>query len=115
MSAAAQGTRCWANRCVDYVGPVTNAEPFFLPIGASYMVRIDGPQPTKVGQLWTRAPAEVPVADGGMRTWSMPPDPGVGSGQPSRAPATPGDYLLLVEAFWPGGRDISYGFYVSLR
>ena len=46
------GSRCWESVCVDAVGPVTNVEPFFIPIGSPYAIKFEAGKPAATDERW---------------------------------------------------------------
>jgi hypothetical protein len=110
------GTRCWANVCLDAVGPVSNVDAF--PISRADRLSIsfaagspdrrtdrvfsqvspDGSRVLSDGRLWE--------ALGGLTApaaAALPPD------------LPPGRYVWVIQAFWKGKGDVSYAFYVEIQ
>lgn len=108
------GTRCWANACVDYVGPVSNTTPFALGSGALALEFEAGPA-TDVTVSWYAVGAEPTTATTEGLLWTEPRALGQTPAANSLAtrPAAPGRYLLIVFARWAGRGDVSYAFYVE--
>ncbi len=116
-----KGTRCWngpgPSGCVDYMSPVTNAQPLVVSPGETLTVAFTIRDPDQLKAAWMPAPpgAAAPAAD--QVAWALPePPPALSaSEQALKAPEAPGRYLLFVFALWSGQGDVSYGFYVEVK
>lgn len=108
------GTRCWADRCVDYLGPVTAIDPVVFPASASLQWQAEGGTVSEFVHAWVAADvASSTITSDGLRVWtvslgSMMPEPIV-------APSNPGEYLLVVFTRYTTGDDVSFGFYVAVE
>ena len=103
------GSHCWDNLCADMIGPITNVDPFFLVVETGYSFRFQGEQPSHTTEQWISVSETAPRVTAAGRVWESVVPAG-GSPTPSGA----GDYLVLLQAFFSGGRDVSYGFYVHV-
>jgi hypothetical protein len=114
--AGAAGSRCWDGACLEYQGPVTNAEPIVIPAGAGFSVSFDAGAPLATSSTWVPV-ADVPdTTDADGVLWQRlayrltkdepgKPSPEVG----------PGTYVFIVHGIWQGRGDIVYSFLVERR
>lgn len=110
------GTRCWANVCLDYVAPISNATPFALPPEGRFEVQFAAGPPTNVAEAWIPLTAAQTLQPGpdGLAWPGLGPPPPTTPYDKDRLPTPPGRYLWVVQAFWQGRGDISYAFYVAV-
>lgn len=117
------GTHCWthggAGRCVDFVGPVTNIDPFVVSPGEPLTLDFEAGRPTELSVSWYEVEGARSEVNAGARVWHnifegfIAPDLQP-SGQVVDAPDTPSEYVLVVFGRWAQG-DISYGFYLRVE
>lgn len=116
----AQGTRCWQGAgfggCVDYLSPVTNAQPLVAGPGEALTLGFTIRDPDQLRAAWMEAPAVTPATGGNTLAWPLPgpPPPLSDTERTLRAPGVPGRYVLLVSGVWQGQGDVTYGFFVEV-
>ena len=107
------GTRCWAGACIDYTGPVTNADPLELSPGEAFNIEFEEATPAEFVLSLYPAPTTTPTPENGTLSWSI--DPSTSTTTDAVAPAEPGRYIISAFARWDGKGDISYGWYVEVK
>jgi hypothetical protein len=113
---AGVGSFCWAAICIDYAGPVTNANPVVLTANDSFTITFEAGTPSATGSVWLPAPSPRPGLGPEGVTWSgLSPTLTRDESGPPVPPPAPGLYVLVVQAFWEDRGDITYGFYVERR
>lgn len=107
------GTRCWADSCIDYAGPVTTARPTTFPAGVPLEWQAEGGTLTEIQHAW--APASLarptPTSDGNL-VWSLGAEFAPGE---ITTPSEPGDYVLIVFTRYDNGGDVLFGFYLRIE
>ena len=106
--AGGRGSYCWNSRCLDVFSAVSNAEPFLLVVEQGYSWRFDGPKPASTYETWIPVHESDSSLFANGRSWGGV----VPRGSPT--PGGAGTYLLVLDAQWSGGRDASYGFYLTV-
>jgi hypothetical protein len=110
----AVGTHCWADRCVDYAGPVTQADAVTVQAGQGVAISFEGGAPDALRVDWLAAAGTPPAPEEGRRAWpGLEPAGGTFTG--TTAPAAPGAYVVVAFAQWDGKGDAAYGFYVIVE
>jgi hypothetical protein len=110
---AGLGSRCWDGACIDYEGPVTNAQPLLLGRDEAFSVKFEAGTPATTSSAWlpvTRAPS----GDGDTIVWEDL-DPNLMRDEPgaSNMFLGPGRFIFLIKATWPDHGDVVYGFYIE--
>ncbi|MCK9518681.1 MAG: hypothetical protein M0R74_06615 [Dehalococcoidia bacterium] len=111
------GTRCWGNLCVDYVGPVSNLEPFVVERAQGFTVTFEAGPPTEMYVGWVDLAGVEPGITGGRAVWmgSGPVIEGAGEADVASIDLPPGRYLYTVFAPYAGRGDLSYAVYLEVR
>jgi hypothetical protein len=113
-TSATPGTRCWYNSCIDYIGPITRAEPFAFDAGAVLGWQAEGATADTVSHAWIPAgDAESELTSDGTLAWRVA-NPEYAAGDIT-VPTTPGDYLLLVFIRYTNNNDVSWGLFVTAQ
>jgi hypothetical protein len=117
LTRGAPGTRCWGGLCIDFLSPVTQADPATVRRGETLDVVFEAGPPAEVVHSWHQATSPAPApGNNGVRSWGamMPITSETGT---IAAPGEPGTYVLIVFARWdaPVRGDVTYGFYIEVR
>lgn len=112
-TSATPGTRCWADTCIDYIGPVTGDKPVGFNAGAALAWQAEGGTVDAISHAWVPvADAESEITSNGTRLWRMlSADFAEGD---ITVPAQPGTYVLLVFTTYTNGGDVSWGVYITV-
>jgi hypothetical protein len=113
-TSATPGTRCWYDSCIDYIGPITRAEPFEFDAGAMLGWQAEGATADTVSHAWIPAgDADSELTSDGTLAWRVANAEYVEGD--ITVPATPGDYLLLVFIRYTNNNDVSWGLFVNAQ
>jgi hypothetical protein len=113
-TSATAGTRCWADVCLDYLGPVTTPDPIAFDAGATLQWQAEGGTVDTISHVWVSAEgAESEVTSDRTRVW--PRIGGDFSDGEIVVPTEAGDYVLLVFTTYTGGGDVAWGVYVAVE
>lgn len=113
------GTYCWREAtdglCIDFVGPISNADPIELDSGERVEVEYGAGPPAEAHIAWyaVDGSAREVTASGDLLWTDHPP----AFQEPVQrdslvAPNAPGEYLVTIFAVYPGKGDAFYSFYV---
>lgn len=114
-AGAVAGTRCWGGGCVDYIGPLTNAQPVTFAAGDQLQWQAEGGTIESLAHGWTPAGAgsSEPTSDGRL-VWRLDDGPDFSEGDIA-VPSEPGDYVLQLFARYTNGGDVLFGLYVTVE
>ena len=116
QSAGGVGSRCWDGACLEYAGPVTNAQPIVLTAAQSFNLNFEAGAPLQTSSAWVRVEDGSPASNADGIVWQRllyqlsKDEPG----QPAPQ-LEPGSYVYVVHGIWQGRGDIVYAFLVDKR
>jgi hypothetical protein len=113
---AGTASYCWAGVCADSQSIVTNVEPVALSRNDGFSISFEAGTPDATTSAWVEAAGAQSAVSPAGRSWS-----GLMVKLERDEPGAPlpelsaGRYVLVVQAFWEGRGDVTYGFYVERR
>lgn len=113
-TTAVPGTRCWAGKCIDYAGPVSNADPYSFGAGVELDWQAEGGTVDSISHDWLSAQALSSEVEDGLRNWENSGDVDLADGD-IVTPDAAGDYLLVLFARYTTGDDVLFSLYVTIE